>query len=378
MEERSIAEILRRVLSENRTLLQNRDALTDAMDHAVPARLARTYLPIRKAITEAGIGETICGAANGGISARSAATRTVANALIGFGVPELQAEEIASTMANFTETNSAPAVSPLPNVRQETVPVAQAWTCVCGQTGNIGNFCQNCGKARVIERDLEETGWRCEYCAAMNEDGNFCGSCGKPRQTSRRRRTSGGTTAPVSTVSASPTVPAAAVVPVAAVAPVAGQSVASSNVAVASAAVPQSVPPPYAAYPAGGQAGWQTTRQRTNDEIFTTEGRLNRWPYFTKSLLLSFGGSLAWMCSLFIPDIGPLIALVIGVGICVGSWMLIIRRLHDLNKSGWFALLLLVPIIDFFFALYLLFVKGTDGPNDYGPDPLQPAYLSPM
>jgi len=55
----------------------------------------------------------------------------------------------------------------------------------------------------------------------------------------------------------------------------------------------------------------------------------------------------------------------------VGSYMLIIRRLHDLNKSGWFCLIALVPYINILFSIYVLFFKGTDGPNQYGEDPLQ-------
>lgn len=47
-----------------------------------------------------------------------------------------------------------------------------------------------------------------------------------------------------------------------------------------------------------------------------------------------------------------------------------IRRLHDLNKSGWFLLISLIPIINFFFGIYAGFFKGTEGPNDYGEDPL--------
>lgn len=50
---------------------------------------------------------------------------------------------------------------------------------------------------------------------------------------------------------------------------------------------------------------------------------------------------------------------------------LFIRRLHDLDKSGWFALLLCVPVVNILFSLYTLCFKGTEGPNRFGPDPLQ-------
>lgn len=48
-----------------------------------------------------------------------------------------------------------------------------------------------------------------------------------------------------------------------------------------------------------------------------------------------------------------------------------VRRLHDLDKSGWWMVLCLIPIICIIPNVYIGFVKGTDGPNQYGPDPLQ-------
>lgn len=44
-----------------------------------------------------------------------------------------------------------------------------------------------------------------------------------------------------------------------------------------------------------------------------------------------------------------------------------IRRLHDLNKSGWMLLLFIVPIVNIFFALWMTLMPGSDGSNDYGP-----------
>lgn len=48
-----------------------------------------------------------------------------------------------------------------------------------------------------------------------------------------------------------------------------------------------------------------------------------------------------------------------------------IKRLHDRNQTGWWVLIGLIP---FFGGLYLLvvvgFLKGTDGDNDFGADPL--------
>lgn len=50
------------------------------------------------------------------------------------------------------------------------------------------------------------------------------------------------------------------------------------------------------------------------------------------------------------------------VSICIS-----IRRIHDLNKSGWLWLLMLVPAVNVIFSIYLFFAKGTEGANNYGP-----------
>jgi uncharacterized membrane protein YhaH (DUF805 family) len=49
-----------------------------------------------------------------------------------------------------------------------------------------------------------------------------------------------------------------------------------------------------------------------------------------------------------------------------------IKRLHDMNRSGWWWLTCLIPMAGIIPLIILFFVKGTSGTNDYGPDPLRP------
>ena len=53
------------------------------------------------------------------------------------------------------------------------------------------------------------------------------------------------------------------------------------------------------------------------------------------------------------------------------TWSLSIRRLHDLGKSGWYAVIFLVPNISFLFGLYLVLANGEDVVNEYGERPLE-------
>ena len=70
---------------------------------------------------------------------------------------------------------------------------------------------------------------------------------------------------------------------------------------------------------------------------------------------------------------GSVFGLLIGLAALVASmWFSLaqgVKRLHDLDKSGWLILLMFVPIVNALFGLYMLFADGTVGPNQYGEDP---------
>ena len=47
-----------------------------------------------------------------------------------------------------------------------------------------------------------------------------------------------------------------------------------------------------------------------------------------------------------------------------------VRRLHDLDKSGWYLLIGLIPLVGGIILIVWYASEGTRGPNRYGPDPL--------
>ena len=47
----------------------------------------------------------------------------------------------------------------------------------------------------------------------------------------------------------------------------------------------------------------------------------------------------------------------------------VVRRLHDVGKSGWFYLIGLIPLIGVIWLLVLMCTDGDKGDNAYGPDP---------
>lgn len=47
----------------------------------------------------------------------------------------------------------------------------------------------------------------------------------------------------------------------------------------------------------------------------------------------------------------------------------LVRRLHDVDKSGWWFFISLIPIVGAIWLLILLFTEGTPGTNQYGVNP---------
>ena len=46
-----------------------------------------------------------------------------------------------------------------------------------------------------------------------------------------------------------------------------------------------------------------------------------------------------------------------------------VRRFHDTDRSGWFILIGLVPILGALVLLFFMLVRGTQGENRFGPPP---------
>jgi uncharacterized membrane protein YhaH (DUF805 family) len=71
------------------------------------------------------------------------------------------------------------------------------------------------------------------------------------------------------------------------------------------------------------------------------------------------------MSGMMLP-LGIVILLTLWPSICIYA-----KRWHDRNKSGWWSLIMFVPIIGGIWLLVELgFLRGTEGPNKYGPDPI--------
>lgn len=69
-------------------------------------------------------------------------------------------------------------------------------------------------------------------------------------------------------------------------------------------------------------------------------------------------------------DSGPrLLTGVYGVAVLLPTVSVAARRLHDIDRSGIWLLLLAVPVVGPLFLLALMAVEGRRGNNRFGPDP---------
>ncbi len=99
-------------------------------------------------------------------------------------------------------------------------------------------------------------------------------------------------------------------------------------------------------------------------------GRAEYWWFFLANFLISLvlqglgrGASILAIVSL----IYSLALLIPGLAVAV-------RRLHDTNKSGWWILISLVPLVGIIVLIVFLATDGDPGANQYGnPDPGLPA-----
>jgi len=71
---------------------------------------------------------------------------------------------------------------------------------------------------------------------------------------------------------------------------------------------------------------------------------------------------------------GGLIGNLIELALVLPALAVAVRRLHDIDRSGWWLLIGVIPVIGWIVLLIWACTQGTLGPNRFGPDPLGPRY----
>ncbi|KGL63489.1 DUF805 domain-containing protein [Polaribacter sp. Hel1_85] len=106
------------------------------------------------------------------------------------------------------------------------------------------------------------------------------------------------------------------------------------------------------------------------DHYLDFKGRARRqefWMFTLINIIISYsftglewatGSTIFSMLSL----IYSLLVLIPGLGVSV-------RRLHDVGKSGWYYLLIFIPIIGWIWLIVLFAMEGESRPNEWGENP---------
>jgi uncharacterized membrane protein YhaH (DUF805 family) len=132
--------------------------------------------------------------------------------------------------------------------------------------------------------------------------------------------------------------------------------------------------------------------------LFSFSGRVNRAKYWLMVLVALIVGLICAVLVLFLGVIGIILAAILYIGLVIAGIAVGIKRLHDRDKSGWWLALfylgvgllsglsqgfnrgessgigLIFSLATFAISIWALVelgcLRGTPGPNRYGPDPL--------
>jgi uncharacterized membrane protein YhaH (DUF805 family) len=104
-------------------------------------------------------------------------------------------------------------------------------------------------------------------------------------------------------------------------------------------------------------------------------GRAARSEYWYWVLFILLLQIVAWLIDMTLfgfntTGVNP-IGTIVSLATFLPGLAVSIRRLHDIDRAGWWILLVLIPLIGAIVLIYWACLRGTVGPNRFGPDPLE-------
>ena len=104
------------------------------------------------------------------------------------------------------------------------------------------------------------------------------------------------------------------------------------------------------------------------------EGRARRREYWFFVLFNLLATILLLLIDVYMASVNPQTGLGVlsglySLAVILPSISVLVRRLHDTNRSGWWFWIGLIPLIGVIVLLVFMFLDGTAGDNDYGSDP---------
>jgi uncharacterized membrane protein YhaH (DUF805 family) len=103
------------------------------------------------------------------------------------------------------------------------------------------------------------------------------------------------------------------------------------------------------------------------DHYAKFDGRASRpafWWWVLFVVLVSVGANIIDLA------IGaPVFNAIVGLGLLLPNLSVAIRRLHDTDRTGWWVLIWLIPLIGWIVLLVFYLQQGDAGENRFGPPP---------
>lgn len=109
---------------------------------------------------------------------------------------------------------------------------------------------------------------------------------------------------------------------------------------------------------------------KIKEDYFNIEGRINRKVYIMRFLTLMVISFIIGLIFGLLGSNNGLVNVIISLVLAIAAFSQHIKRLHDLGKSAWWCLLMLIPIVNLGLIIYLVFFKGDEFTNEYGINPL--------
>jgi len=106
----------------------------------------------------------------------------------------------------------------------------------------------------------------------------------------------------------------------------------------------------------------------------TFNGRARRseyWNFIFVNLIFSFIAIIAdhiFRIAMPLIGYGP-ITFLYSLAVFCPALGVLVRRLHDVGKSGWFGLIIFIPLVGLVWLFVLLVSEGNAGENEYGTNP---------
>ncbi len=99
-------------------------------------------------------------------------------------------------------------------------------------------------------------------------------------------------------------------------------------------------------------------------------GRSSRSEYWWFTLFnLIIGFILGFIGSMISQQAYYVLSAIVNLGLLLPGLGLVVRRLHDINKSGWWILINLIPVVGWIIMLVWLCKDSDPTDNQYGPVP---------